>query len=67
MYEVRDELVGFTEWIEVELFGQSLESTRKFLEKRFICNHNLRFSRRALIEDLVEVIGQAKQGVQQLQ
>ena len=37
------------------------------LEKKFICNHNLLFSQDALVNDLVEIVNEAKQGIQQLQ
>jgi hypothetical protein len=52
IFEIRELLVAFAEWIDVELFGQTLESAKKFSEKKFICNHNLIFAKNSLIEDL---------------
>ena len=67
LFQVRELLVKFAEWIDVELFGQSIEQAKKLMEKKFICNHNLMFSQNALINDLNEVLNEAKNGIQQLQ
>ena len=56
VFEIRELLSGFAEWIDVELFGQNLESAKKFNEKRFICNHNLIFAKNSLIDDLQNII-----------
>ena len=53
VFDIREVLLKFAEWIDVELFGQTLEKTRKMLEKKFICNHNLLFSKDALMRDLL--------------
>lgn len=49
------------------MFGQSIEDAAKFLQKKFICNHNMMISKDALVDDLIEVINSAKNGILQLQ
>ena len=65
LFEVRDLLLEFNDWVDRELFG-STEVDKYKQKTRFPLNHNLIFKKESLVDEFGELIETAKDGILQL-
>ena len=64
VFDIREVIVEFAEWIDVELFGVSSVSSYR---NKLLINHNLMFRKECIVSELRDIIGIAKNGIRQIQ
>lgn len=59
LYDIREEIVHFAEWIDSNVFGEKNSYANKF-----IINHNLLFRKESIVDEFNEILNDAKSGIQ---